>query len=106
MVAAGRETFCLGTRTPSACFRRWRRSSRTARGADLGPDRTVPVRLAAKMNALGLLQISCVGTDPQTPQSWPLEFNLRHHEQGGAAVRGAPAPAPVAPNATIEAQQA
>ena len=61
---------------------------RTAHGADAGPDRTVPVRLAAKMNALGLLQISCVGTDPQTPQSWPLEFNLRPHEHGGAAARG------------------
>ena len=79
---------------------------RTAHGVDVGSDRTVPVRLAAKMNALGLLQISCVGTDPQTPQSWPLEFNLRPHEQGGAAARGAPAPAPVAPNATTEAQQA
>ena len=79
---------------------------RTAHGADVGPDRTVPVRLAAKMNALGLLQISCVGTDPQTPQSWPLEFDLRPHERGGAAARGAPAPAPVAPNATAEAQQA
>ena len=79
---------------------------RTAQGADGGSDRTVPVRLAAKMNALGLLQISCVGTDPQTPQSWPLEFNLRPHEHGGRAARGAPAPAPVAPNATTEAQQA
>ena len=79
---------------------------RTAHGADVGSDRTVPVRLAAKMNALGLLQISCVGMDPQTPQSWPLEFNLRPHEHGGAAARGAPAPAPVAPNATTEAQQA
>jgi hypothetical protein len=79
---------------------------RTAQGPDSGPDRTVPVRLAAKMNALGLLQISCVGTDPQTPQSWPLEFNLRPHEHGGAAAPGAPAAAPVAPNATTEAQQA
>ena len=79
---------------------------RTAHGVDVGADRTVPVRLAAKMNALGLLQISCVGTDPQTPQSWPLEFNLRPHEHGGAAARGMPAPAPVAPNATTEAQQA
>ena len=75
---------------------------RTAHGADAGPDRTVPVRLAAKMNALGLLQISCVGTDPRSPQSWPLEFNLRPHEQGSAAARGMPAPAPVAPNATTE----
>jgi molecular chaperone DnaK (HSP70) len=79
---------------------------RTAHGADAGPGRTVPVRLAAKMNALGLLQISCVGTDPQTPQSWPLEFNLRPHEHGGAATRGTPAPAAVAPNAATEAQQA
>ena len=78
---------------------------RKAHGADVGPDRTAPVRLAAKMNALGLLQISCVGTDPQTPQSWPLEFNLRPHEHGGAAAPGAPAPPPVAPNATTEAQQ-
>jgi hypothetical protein len=79
---------------------------RTAHGADAGLDRTVPVRLAAKMNALGLLQIACVGTDPQTPQSWPLEFNLRPQEHGGAALRGTPAPAPVAPNASTEAQQA
>jgi molecular chaperone DnaK (HSP70) len=79
---------------------------RTAHGVDVGTDRTVPVRLAAKMNALGLLQISCVGTDPQASQSWPLEFNLRPHEQGGAGARGAPAPAPVAPNATTEALEA
>ena len=65
---------------------------RTAHGADGGSDRTVPVRLAAKMNALGLLQISCVGTEPQTPQSWPLEFNLRPHEHGGRAARGARRP--------------
>jgi hypothetical protein len=79
---------------------------RTAHGADAGPDRTLPVRLAAKMNALGLLQISCVGTDPQAPQSWPLEFNLRPHERVGAAAGGAPAQAPVAPNAATEALQA
>ena len=79
---------------------------RTAHGVDVGSDQTMPVRLAAKINALGLLQISCVGMDPQAPQSWPLEFNLRPHEQGGAAARGAPAPAPVAPNATTEARQA
>ncbi len=75
---------------------------RTQQGADAKPDRTVPVRLAAKMNVLGLLQISCVGTDLQAPQSWPLEFNLRPHEHGSAAVRGTPATAPVAPNATSE----
>ena len=79
---------------------------RTANGPDAGPDRTVPVRLAAKMNALGLLQISCVSTDPLTPQSWPLEFNLRPHEHGSAAAPDTPASAPVEPNATTEAQQA
>jgi molecular chaperone DnaK (HSP70) len=79
---------------------------RTAHGPDARLDRTVPVRLAAKMNALGLLQISCVATDPLTPQSWPLAFNLRPHEHGGAAAPGTPASAPVDPNATTEAQQA
>lgn len=74
---------------------------RTVTGADGEAGRTVPVRLAAKMNALGLLQLSCVSTDPQMPQSWPLEFNLRPHEQGGV-----PAAGPIAPNATPEAQQA
>lgn len=74
---------------------------RTATGTDGEPGRTVPVRLAAKMNALGLLQLSCVSIDPQMSQSWPLEFNLRPHEQGSV-----PAAAPVAPNATPEAQQA
>ena len=76
---------------------------RTAEGPEAGQDRSVPVRLAAKMNALGLLQISCVSTDPDRPQSWPLDFNLRPHEQGRAdglaAVR-------VEPNASAEAQQA
>jgi molecular chaperone DnaK (HSP70) len=79
---------------------------RTARGADAGPIRSVPIRLAAKLNALGLLQISCVGIDPRTPQSWPLEFNLRPHERVSAATRGMPPPAAVAPNATTEAQRA
>jgi molecular chaperone DnaK (HSP70) len=76
---------------------------RTAHVADAGPDRTVPVSLAAKMNALGLLQISCAETNRQSPQSWPLEFNLRPHEHTSAA---APAPAAVAPNAATEALQA
>jgi molecular chaperone DnaK (HSP70) len=78
---------------------------RTPNGPD-APDRTVPVRLAAKINALGLLQISCVSKDPLIPQSWPLEFNLRPHERGSAATRNAPASVPVEPNATTEAQQA
>jgi len=58
----------------------------------LGTNQTVPVRLAARMNALGLLQVSCDSADPTIQQSWPLEFNLRPHEEsaGGrnaAAVR-------------------
>ena len=54
-----------------------RRSSERTNGPDAGLDRTVSVRLAAKMNALGLLQISCVSMDPLIQQAWPLEFNLR-----------------------------
>ena len=77
---------------------------RTDNGPDAGLDRTVSVRLAAKMNALGLLQISCVSMDPLTPQAWPLEFNLRPHELRTAAARGAAAP--IEPNATTEAQRA
>ena len=69
-------------------------------------DRTVPVRLAAKMNALGLLQIACVSTDPLTPQSWPLEFNLRSQEHGMAAAPVAPVSTAVEVNATVETQQA
>jgi molecular chaperone DnaK (HSP70) len=78
---------------------------RTADGGDAGPDGSVPVRLAAKMNALGLLQISCVSMDPLTPQSWPLEFNLRPHEQSEAAAGSAPASEPVEANATAEMQK-
>lgn len=72
------------------------------------PGTTVPVRLAARMNALGLLQISCVGADPANRESWPLEFNLRAHEEVGAGVAG-PARAgatQLEPNATADALQA
>jgi molecular chaperone DnaK (HSP70) len=78
----------------------------TGNGPDARPDRTVPVRLAAKMNTLGLLQISCVSTDPLTPQSWPLEFNLRPHECSNGAAGTAPASERSAANATVENQQA
>jgi molecular chaperone DnaK (HSP70) len=71
-----------------------------------GCNRSVPVRLAAKMNALGLLQISCVSTDPSIQHSWPLEFNLRPQEQGDAGSGGQPEAPPVEPNATTEARQA
>jgi molecular chaperone DnaK (HSP70) len=46
--------------------------------------RTVPVSLTAKLNELGLLQVSCVSTDPDLQRSWPLEFNLRPHERDAA----------------------
>jgi len=60
---------------------------------------SVPVRLVAKLNALGLLQVSCVSLGPDGPQIWPLEFNLRPNEQASAVA--APA-APVAANATAD----
>ena len=58
--------------------------------------RTVPVTLSAKLSELGLLQVSCRSADPDIRQSWPLEFNLRPHEQadpGSASVQKATAPA-------------
>ena len=42
---------------------------------------TLPVTLIASANELGLLQVSCVSADHRIRQSWPLEFNLRPHEQ-------------------------
>jgi hypothetical protein len=79
---------------------------RTADGPDARPDRSVSVRLTAKLNPLGLLQISCVSTDPRRPQSWPLDFNLRPHEQGRADALVAPTSARVESNASAKAQQA
>jgi molecular chaperone DnaK (HSP70) len=46
---------------------------------------TVPVALTAKLNELGLLQVSCVSTDSDLQRSWPLEFNLRPHERDAAS---------------------
>ncbi|HVZ07283.1 hsp70 family protein [Rhodopila sp.] len=67
---------------------------------------SIPVRLTAKINALGLLQVSCESTDKSTgpahPRSWPLEFNLRAVEQANPA---ASAP-PVEPNTDAEALNA
>ncbi len=72
------------------------------RTGDASAGGTVPVRLSAKMNALGLLQVSCVSAD----QSWPLEFNLRPHEQGGGVSFTGASPEPIEPNATAEVQEA
>lgn len=52
-------------------------------------NQTIPVTLSAKLNELGLLQVSCVGTDQEDRRSWPLEFNLRPHEQSGSSAPGA-----------------
>ncbi|HUN41025.1 MAG TPA: Hsp70 family protein [Acetobacteraceae bacterium] len=79
---------------------------RTTEGAEPGTDRTVPVRLAVKLNALGLVQLACISADPREHRSWPLEFNLRPQERSSDGPGGHPAAAPVAPNATAEAQQA
>src|SRR5262249_48611489 len=42
---------------------------------------TLPVTLTANANELGLLQVACVSADDRIRQSWPLEFDLRQHEQ-------------------------
>ena len=67
----------------------------------------MPVRLVARMNALGLLQISCVSADPASQQSWPLEFNMRPHDQGVArAPNAGPSPeatGQIEPNAAADA---
>jgi molecular chaperone DnaK (HSP70) len=62
---------------------------------------TLSVKLIASVNELGLLQVSCVSADPSTSQCWPLEFNLRPHEQDGRA-----APVAAKPNAAEPALKA
>ena len=49
------------------------------------PASAIPVELNARVNELGLLQVSCRSLAPDIPQSWPLEFNLRPHERDLAA---------------------
>lgn len=51
-----------------------------------GGDSMIPVVLNAKINELGLLQLSCRSLAAQIPQSWPLEFNLRPQEGSAAPV--------------------
>jgi molecular chaperone DnaK (HSP70) len=50
--------------------------------------RMIPVALDAKVNELGLLQVSCRSLTPGIRQRWPLEFNLRPHESGRPAPSG------------------
>ena len=71
-----------------------------------GTSGTVPVHLVAQVNALGLLQISCVSADAASQQSWPLEFNMRPHDQGSEGVPSAQlardATVQIEPNATAD----
>ncbi|MDC0502749.1 hsp70 family protein [bacterium] len=58
----------------------------------------IPVRLSARMNALGLLQVSCESMLAGVEATWPLDFNLRAvtvgstdlSEEGGEAIAGDP----------------
>jgi molecular chaperone DnaK (HSP70) len=68
---------------------------------------TLPVTLIASANELGLLQVSCVSADPSIRQSWPLEFNLRPHEQGGQnGFKTAAVSVDTKPNVTAQALEA
>jgi DNA-K related protein len=58
--------------------------------------------LNAKLNELGLLQVSCRSLAPDVPQSWPLEFNLPPHERDLAAPAREPA-SPAKPNVVPDA---
>jgi molecular chaperone DnaK (HSP70) len=68
---------------------------------------TLPVTLIANANELGLLQVSCVSADPSISQSWPLEFNLRPHEQNDQnAFNTAAVSVDAKPNVTAQALEA
>jgi molecular chaperone DnaK (HSP70) len=45
----------------------------------------IPIRLTTKLNALGLLQVSCVSALDSVEKEWPLEFNLRHGSSESAS---------------------
>lgn len=77
---------------------------RLPENAAIGRSQSIPVTLTAKLNELGLLQVSCHSADAKLRQEWPLEFNLRPHEQDGEASVGETASAvPPEPNAAPEA---
>jgi molecular chaperone DnaK (HSP70) len=84
--------------------------ARLVKPARADPGRTLPVTLHTTLNELGLLQVSCRSADPRIEQSWPLEFNLRPHDQETAEVPSdSAAPEPVEPNvppAALAAAQA
>src|SRR4029077_4581142 len=80
---------------------------RSAEPPPAGTNGALPVSLVARMNALGLLQISCISAAPGSQQSWPLEFNMRLHDEGGASVPGVrrsrEATVQIEPNAAADA---
>ena len=61
--------------------RLWRQWRRWEDMPEREAGRTIPVTLDAKLTELGLLQVSCRSAAVDIRQSWPLEFNLRPHEQ-------------------------
>ena len=81
--------------------------------ADPAPDvstNTLPVTLTANANELGLLQVACVSADDRIRQSWPLEFDLRQHEQDNQSALqlgpAASAAAQIKPNVSADALHA
>ncbi|MBF0416472.1 MAG: Hsp70 family protein [Magnetococcales bacterium] len=72
--------------------------------------KTIPVSLSAEQNELGLLQVMIHSQDPDSTQTWPLEFNLRPHEVTAPVVKGglqdADAMAKAQPNVTPESMEA
>jgi molecular chaperone DnaK (HSP70) len=69
-----------------------------------GTERTLPVALDARLTELGLLQVSCRSLDRGIERSWPLEFNLRPHEQGDLDRTGSKAIARPLPDANAPAE--
>lgn len=74
------------------------------------PVSAIPVAVDAKVNELGLLQVSCRSLAPDITHSWPLEFNLRPLERdqaqpAGATAKPAQAEPAVAPKALADAAQ-
>jgi hypothetical protein len=80
----------------------------TLEGSSADATSTVPVALNARLNELGLLQVSCRSQVRRIRQSWPLEFNLRPHggDLAAPAVRpGSPEQFGVAPDSLAQARQ-
>jgi molecular chaperone DnaK (HSP70) len=71
-----------------------------SRRGSVEPPATIPVRLTAEINELGLLQVAARSLAPEIRQTWPLEFNLRPHERA-AAFAVAPPPELVIPPAAL-----